>query len=286
MGKFIDKKNYDEVYLRNVIVGFLGFLKDKFNYTQYSEEHGMKKVNVPVGYSLTGQKRYILDAFYDDVPNLRINGNTDSIPAAYIKLNSWNIKNEEFTNPNVWVDVTKELGEDIIEFATQLKAVPIKLNFSLELVIDNEIDVFKVWESYMRTIWIYKYFNFSYHRIPIQAVFNFVGDTDNQFVRDSTFGESNEMVKVEYPFEVHTFFPLFDINRNDITEFNIESRYALGSVVLFDNVFYVATCNIDENGLLPTDEDSCWEETDIDSNIAMMSNKRVTYILDMWQKTQ
>lgn len=286
MSKFIDKKNYDEVFLRNVIVGFLGFLKDKFNYTQYSEEHGMKKVNVPVGYSLTGQKRYILDAFYDDVPNLRINCNTDSIPAAYIKLNSWNIKNEEFTNPNVWVDVTKELGEDIIEFATQLKAVPIKLNFSLELVIDNEIDVFKVWESYMRTIWIYKYFNFSYHRIPIQAVFNFVGDTDNQFVRDSTFGESNEMVKVEYPFEVHTFFPLFDINRNDITEFNIESRYALGSVVLFDNVFYVATCNIDENGLLPTDEDSCWEETDIDSNIAMMSNKRVTYILDMWQKTQ
>ena len=286
MGKFIDKKNYDEVYLRNVIVGFLGFLKDKFNYTQNSEEHGMKKVNVPVGYSLTGQKRYILDAFYDDVPNLRVNGNTDQIPAAYIKLNSWNIKNEEFTNPNVWVDVTKELGDDIIEFATQLKAVPIKLNFSLEIVIDNEIDIFKVWESYMKTLWIYKYFNFSYHRIPIQAVFNFTGDTDNQFVRDSNFGDSNELLKVEYPFEVHTFFPLFDINRNDITEFNIESRYALGSIIELDGKFYVATCNVDENGLLPTDEDSCWEETDIDSNIAMMSNKKVTYILDMWQKTQ
>ena len=286
MSKFIDKKNYDDVFLRSVIVGFLGFLKDKFNYTIYGEENGFQKINVPISYSLTGQHRYILDAHYDDVPDMRVNSNTDQIPSANFKLDSWNIKNDEFTNPNVWVDVTKELGEEIIEFATQLKAIPIKLNFTLDIILDNEIDLFKIWESYMKTIWIYKYFKFTYHRIPIQAVFNFIGDTDNEFVRDSNFGDNKDGYKTTYSFEVHTFFPLFDLNRNDITEYNENSNYAIGSMIYYNNKFYTSTTNISAGGLLPTDIDSLWELTDIDANIAVMGNKRVNFILNMWQKQQ
>lgn len=281
--KFTNRKNYDDVYLRTVIVGFLGFLRSKFNYTTESEENGLKKINVPIYYSLTGQKRYILDAFYDDVPVMRVNSNTDQIPRAVIKLDSWNVKNQEFSNPNVWVDVTKELGEEIIEFATQLKAVPIKLNFTLEIILDNEIDIFKVWESYMKTIWIYKYFKFSYHRIPIQAVFNFIGDTDNNFVRDSNFGDKDQ-IKTTYQFEVHTFFPLFDLNRNEIVDYNDKSGYPIGSIIFYNEEYYIATTNTDPGETLPGEPDSPWELTDIDSNIAMMSNKNVDYILNMWQK--
>lgn len=282
MSDFINRANYDDVYLRSIIVGFLGFLKDKFNYVTKSEENGNKKINVPVYYSFTGENRYIMDAFYDDVPDKRVNSNTDQIPRATIKLNSWNVKNEEFNNPNVWVDTTKELGEDILEFATQVKAVPLKLNFELEIVLDNEIDIFKVWESYMRTIWIYKYFKFSYHRIPISGVFNFIGDTDNTFARDYSFGDV-EKIKTTYQFEVHTFFPLFDINRNEITNYNNDSNYAIGSLIYFNNQTYEATTNISAGGLNPDNSDSFWQEIDIDQNVAMFANKRVDFILNMWQ---
>jgi len=282
MSKFIEKNNYDEVYLRNVIVGFLGFLKGKFNFITRSDENGNKKINVPVYYSFTGQNRYILDAFYDDIPDKRIQSNTDQIPRATIKIDSWNVKNEEFTNPNVWVDVTKEIDDEILEFSTQLKAVPIKLNFTLEIVLDNEIDIFKIWESYMKTIWIYKYFNFSYHRIPIQAVFNFIGDTDNQFARDYTFEDTN-VLKNEYKFEVHTYFPLFDINRNEITGYNCDSNYSIGSIVLFEGKYYIATTNINE--CKNPNESEYWEETELDNDIAILANKRVDFILNMWQQT-
>lgn len=281
--KFNDKKNFSEVFLRNVIVGFLGFLQGKFNIITSSNENGKKSINVPVYYSFTGKNRYILDAFYDDIPDKRVQSNTDQIPRATIKLDSWNIKNDEFTNPNVWVEVEKVLNDEIFEFATQLKAVPIKLNFNLEIIVENEIDIFKLWEEYMKTIWIYKYFNFTYHRIPIQAVFNFIGDTDNEFVRDFNFGDANvNRFKMNYSFEVHTFFPLFDINRNNIKEYNNKSNYAMGTIIDFNGQLYIANTNINANDKLPGESDF-WEKTSIDESIAMLSNKKVNFILNMWQ---
>lgn len=206
-----DKTNFDDVYLRCVIVGFLGFMRNRFSWTNIGE-NGPYDVKLPIHYSLTGDNRYIMDAFYDDIPDDRVNMNTDQIPRGVITLKSWAVKTDEFTNPNIWYNTTKEQDNELVQHISQIKAVPVKLTFGLDTILDNEIDVFKCWQTYMENMWIYKYFVFDYKNMPINAVFNFVSDTDNPIVRDTKFGDSTEVLKTHYDFEVHTFFPILDTN--------------------------------------------------------------------------
>lgn len=221
----LDKTNYDNVYLRQVITGFLGFLRNRFSWTNTSAEHGDVKVNIPIYYSLTGDSRYIMDAFYDDMPDKRINSNTDQVPRGVVTLKSWAIKPDEFTNPNIWFNVNTEIDDELVQVAMQTKAVPIKLTFTLETILDNEIDVFKAWQTYMDNMWIYKYITFDYNKVPINGVFNFNGDNENNIVRDISF-EKKELLSSTYEFEIHTFYPIFDynqkINANTQTQFIID----------------------------------------------------------------
>jgi hypothetical protein len=205
-----DKTNYDDIFLRCVITGFLGYLRERFILTQYSLENGKKEYVLPIHYSLTGDDRYIMEGFYDDIPDKRVNTNTDSIPRGIITLKSWSVKNDEFTNPNIWFNVHKEVDEEIVQYATQIKSVPVKLTFTLDTLVDNEIDVFKCWQIYMQNMWIYKYFTFDYLHLPINAVFNFIGDTDSPITREFKFGDV-QVLKTTYTFDIHTFFPITDL---------------------------------------------------------------------------
>src|SRR3972149_586954 len=129
---FMDKTNYSDVYLRDVIVGFLGFLRGRFKWTNIGE-NGPVEVVLPINCSLTGDSRYITDAFYDDVPDTRVNMNTDQVPRGVVTLKSWAIKSDEFTNPNIWINVNKQDAEgECKQFVMQTKAVPIKLSFTLD----------------------------------------------------------------------------------------------------------------------------------------------------------
>lgn len=207
---FLDKTNQSNVYLRDVIVGLLGFLRGRFKWTNIGDD-GPYEVVLPVNCSLTGDNRYIIDAFYDDVPSKRVNMNTDQIPRGILTLKSWAIKPDEFTNPNIWINVNKEIDGELQQIVTQTKAVPIKLSFTLDTLVDNEIDVFKAWQTYMDNMFIYRYFTYDYAKIPINAVFNFVSDTENPVVREFKFGEQNTL-KTTYNLDIHTFYPIFDLD--------------------------------------------------------------------------
>lgn len=220
----LDKTNFDNIFLRNVILGFRGFLQNRFKWTNISE-NGPYEVDIPIYYSLLGDNRYVMDAFYDDIPDKRVNMNTDQIPRGVITLNSWAVKMDEFTNPNIWFNINAEIDDELQQIAVQTKAVPIKLTFTLDTILDNEIDVFKMWQTYMDNMWIYKYFVFDYNRIPINGVFNFTADTQNNIVRETSFGDVKAL-KVSYDFEIHTFYPIFDYNNkikaNDNAQFIID----------------------------------------------------------------
>lgn len=208
----IYKMNYDNIFLRCAIVGFLGFMRNRFTWYNESEEQGKYEVKLPIHYSLTGDHRYIVDAFLDDMPDTRVNMNTDSIPRGVVTLTNWAVKPDEFTNPNIWLNVKKEIDDELVQVAAQVKSVPVKLTFQLDVITNSEIDVFKAWQIYMEGLWMYKYFTFDYRRFPINAVFNFVGDMDNPIAREYNFGTSKELIKSTYNFEVNTFFPIFDEN--------------------------------------------------------------------------
>jgi hypothetical protein len=213
--KFLDKTNYgNEVYLRCVIKGFLGFLTNRFKWTNHFE-NGPVEVVVPVYNSLMGDQRWVMDAFYDDVPDKRVNHNTDIVPRTVITLKSWLVKTEEFTNPNIWLNHDIEIDDELRTVVAQVKAVPLKLTFEVETLVNNEIEVYKAWQTFMEAMWMYKYFIYNYKRIPINAVFNFAADVENPIARVAKIGESNGQLKLPYTIDVHTFFPIFDVNSID-----------------------------------------------------------------------
>lgn len=220
-----DKTNYTDVFLRNAIIGLLGYFRNRFKWVNTSKELGDVIVDIPIHYSLTGQSRMLMDMFYDDIPQNRVNMNTDKIPRGRLSLQSWAIKSEEFSNPNVWFNVNAlDQDDELITIATQTKAVPLKLVFEFETIFDNEIDIFKCWQIYMSIMWNYKYFTFEFNNIPINAIFNYMGDVENTVARDYTF-EKSESFKTVYTFEVHTFLPLFDIiNEDSINNLKINTN--------------------------------------------------------------
>lgn len=221
----LDKANFDDIFLRNVILGFRSFLQDRFKWINRSEENGEYEVKLPIYYSLYGDNRYVMDSFYDDIPDKRVNMNTDQIPRGVITLNSWAVKIDEFTNPNIWFNVNVEIDDELQQIVMQTKAVPVKLSFTLTTIVDNEIDTFKMWQTYMDNMWIYKYFVFSFKRIPINGVFNFTADTTQSKIREANVGDV-DVIKIDYDFEIHTFYPIFDyenkFHANKVANFIID----------------------------------------------------------------
>lgn len=207
---FEDKNNYQDVYLRCVIAGFLAFFKNRIKWTNYFES-GPVEVNVPAHYPLGGDTRFVMDAFFDDIKGTRVDSNTDQIPRSTLELKSWAIKMDEFSNPNVWVNQTKELDDELIQTVAQVKSIPIKLTFNFDTIVSSEIDLFKLWQQLVTKLFIYRYFTFDYMRLPINAVFSFTLDVNNPMVRDTKFGDVNAC-KLPLTFDLHTFFPIFDVD--------------------------------------------------------------------------
>jgi len=221
------KNNYSDVFLRDVTVGFLAYLRDKLKINYISEENGSYTEIIPIYYSLTGDQRFIMDSFYDDIPNKRVNMNTDIIPRGVLDVKSWIIKAEEFTNPNTWFHITEEVDEELIQKYSQLKSVPIKLSFELVFVLDNENEVFKIWQELMENFYMYRYFNFTYKRIPIKANFNFIGDSENVIAREYSFGTGTKPYKSVYNIEVHTHFPIIDKVTSLLSNKGVEWDFAI-----------------------------------------------------------
>ncbi len=204
---FLDKTNYNDIWLRNVLVGFLAYCKGKVNWVN-NFEAGPVLVNVPF-HGTFGDRQFAMDAFVDDMPVDRINGNVDVIPRGAVNLQTWGFKSDEFTNPNIWINQQIEVDEDLVEIVAQVKMMPIKITAHIDIIVDSEGDVMKAWQSLMTSFFMYKYFTYTHERLPINAVFNIPTEMENPIVRKKTFGTKDAM-EIPIDIEIHTVFPILD----------------------------------------------------------------------------
>ena len=183
---FLDKTNYNhDVYLRCATVGMLAYFKDRIGWVNEFES-GPQVVMVPFHAPLLGQNRWALDAFKDDIVDQRVDMNTDPVTRGVVKLKSWSYKPDEFTNPNVWVNSHDEVDDELKEIVAQAKEVPVKLKFSIEIIVDTDIDQKKVWQSMTELLFIYRYITFDFKRIPINGDFAIPVDQESVFPTEKT----------------------------------------------------------------------------------------------------
>ncbi len=204
-----EKMNYDNIFIRNVTASVLDILENEI-YWQYEFTDRTVDVTIPFYYSLTGDERYLLDEFTDDIPgsSRKTELNTDQIPRGVVTWTGWNINTDSINNPNVWIKVALEDKEEIKNVLARVSAYPVTLKYEVGILLNNENDVFNCAEAVLNTLGIHKYFSFQYRMLNLMGVINFPEDLQYEKERDITLGSKNE-VKYTLSFEVVTTYPAF-----------------------------------------------------------------------------
>lgn len=212
-----EKFNYDDSYFRDLTVCLLDKLEGQIKWTNRFTS-GDINVEVPFYYSMTGDERFLLDSFQDDVVsnNRFIELNTDQIPRGHLTLTGFNIKSDEFANPNVWLRMVIEDKDEIKRVLKKIRAVPISVNYDLVITLSSEVDIFKCNQCIMDTLWLYKYMYFEHNFMNIDA-FMIMPDTEQIEIQREKNMTSDNMIKVTASIEVHSYYPAFRPDGESVT---------------------------------------------------------------------
>ena len=103
-----------------------------------------------------------MDSFTDDVVsnNRFVELNTDIIPRGHVTLSSWQIRSDEFRNPNIWLRNVVEDNVEVKRVLNKVRAIPITATYEMSILLKSEIDVFKCSQSIMNSLWLYKFMYF------------------------------------------------------------------------------------------------------------------------------
>jgi hypothetical protein len=221
-----DKFNFEDVFFRDLTVCVLDTLEGQIKWTNRFTS-GDVFVQVPIYYSLTGDERFLLDSFSDDIvsENRFIELNTDLIPRGHLTMTSFNIKSDEFANPNVWLRMVVENDFEIRKVLGKVRAVPITVNYDLEITLSSEIDTFKCSQAILDTLWIYKFMYFEHNFMNIDAVLTMPDTNSIEMSREKNLTSDNN-IKLKCSFTVETYYPAF--RRDRVVEEGYPREYGSG----------------------------------------------------------
>ena len=204
-----ERFNFEDVFFRDLTLCVLDTLEGEIKWVNKFSS-GDRVVNVPFYYSMTGDERFLLDSFTDDVvSNSRyVDLNTDIIPRGHLTLTSYEIRADEFANPNVWLKMVVENNDEIRNMLTKVRAIPITAKYDLVLHLSSEIDTFKCSQAIMDTLWLYRYMYFEYNFMNIDAVMQ-IPDSNNIEINREKSLTSDNTIKLTVSFDVQTYYPAF-----------------------------------------------------------------------------
>jgi len=208
-----DKFNFEDVFFRDLTVCVLDTLEGQIKWVNRFTS-GDVFVQVPIYYSLTGDERFLLDSFSDDIvsENRFVELNTDIIPRGHLTMTGFNIKSDEFANPNVWLRMVVENEVEIRKVLSKVRAVPITVNYDLEISLSSEIDTFKCSQAILDTLWVYKFMYFEHNFMNIDAVMLMPDTNSIEMSREKNLTSDNT-IKLKCSFTVETYYPAFRRDR-------------------------------------------------------------------------
>jgi hypothetical protein len=229
------KFNFDEVFFRDLTVCVLDTLEGRLNWINRFSS-GNIPVNVPIYYSMTGDDRFLLDSFQDDIvsENRYVELNTDQIPRGHLTLTNFNIRSDEFRNPNVWLRTVVEDDVEVKKLLKKVRAIPITATYDLTIILKNEIDIFKCAQEIMNTLWLYRFMYFEHNYMHIDAVMLMPDSETIQIQREKNL-KSDDTVKLTATIEVQTYYPAF-VSADQEKVRSTVSTAQPGSVIQLDSV--------------------------------------------------
>lgn len=208
-----ERFNFEDVFFRDLTVCVLDTLEGQVKWVNRFSS-GDRFVQVPFYYSLTGDERFLLDSFADDIvsENRFVELNTDMIPRGHLTMTGFNIKSDEFANPNVWLRMVVENEIEIRKILARVRAIPITVNYQLEILLSNEVDTFKCSQALMDTLWLWKFMYFEHNFMNIDAVIIMPDNNSIEMAREKNLTSDNN-IKLTCTFTVETYYPSFRRDR-------------------------------------------------------------------------
>lgn len=213
-----ERFNFEDCFLRDLTVCVLDTIEGQVKWTNRFSS-GDRQVNVPFYYSITGDERFLMDSFSDDVvsDNRYVELNTDIIPRGHLTMTGFDIKSDEFANPNVWLRMVVENKTEVKKLLTKIRAVPISVKYDLSIILSSEIDTFKASQAIINTLWLYRFMYFEHNFLNIDAVMLMPDSNTVEIAREKNLTSDNT-IKLNANFEVHTYYPAFTSDTTQIIE--------------------------------------------------------------------
>jgi hypothetical protein len=204
-----EKFNYQDTFFRDLTLCVLDTLEGEIRWVNRFSS-GDREVNVPFYYSLTGDERFLMDSFNDDIVNSNrfVDVNTDQIPRAHLTMTGFDIRSDEFSNPNVWLRMVVENNDEIRRVLAKIRAVPVTVKYDMSILLSSEIDIFKCNQAIMDTLWLYRFMYFEYNFMNIDAVMLIPDGSQVEIQREKSLTSDNTL-KITLSFEVQTYYPAF-----------------------------------------------------------------------------
>lgn len=226
-----EKFNYQDTFFRDLTLCVLDTLEGEIRWVNRFSS-GDREVNVPFYYSLTGDERFLLDSFNDDIVNNNrfVDVNTDVIPRAHVTMTGFDIRSDEFANPNVWLKMVVENQEEIRRVLAKVRAVPVTVKYDMVILLASEIDIFKCNQAIMDTLWLYRFMYFEHNFMNIDAIMLIPDSNQVEIQREKNLTSDNT-IKVTLSFEVQTYYPAFrKPNQSDLNSGTFYNNYSWSAV--------------------------------------------------------
>lgn len=211
MSTYNEKYNYEDVFIRSMIVSFLAELNKKIYYYNRLDDNKVEKVNVPCLYSITGGERFLKDEFYYDALKLgKAIGDYEKLPRCMVNNSGISINSAEQTNKYNRTKFVRTIRNKVRTLYLNVDWIPVTLSFECKLLCSNTIELYKLTECVIQKI--YKnnnFFKVDYGMFNVDA--SFMAPTDYSHEKPQEFGLNDKKeFSTTFSIEMKTLLPAFE----------------------------------------------------------------------------
>lgn len=204
-----DDFNANNTFFRDVTIAVLDKFEGEVRW-QNKFSKGPVDVIVPFYYSMSGDERFLLDAFTDDVVSdaRYVELNTDVIPRGHVTMTGIDIRSDEFCNPNIWLKNVIEKDSELITKISKMRAIPIGVKYTVDILLASEKDALSCCTGLMDTLWLYNFVNLEFNGMYIDAVIMLPDSNQIKIDREKSMSSDNA-IYVSFDIEVQTYYPAY-----------------------------------------------------------------------------
>ena len=205
--------NKDNSIIRYIVVAFISEMHNNLKYTNIIGEDEKQEITIPFYYSVTGQERFLLDAFLKDVVvdenNETAIGTYDQVPRGIIQLDSMSIDAAALVNKFIRTEINEKVDKQLKTFSYETAIIPLVFNFNVTILANNNIEMFKITEALIKTFYKNKTFQVDLGGYRVAGNIKLPEDFTHNKLFEFGFTDK-KLHQVEFPIEVYSFMPNFN----------------------------------------------------------------------------